>query len=602
MCETINMGKNSFSVDVRFHHGGKFETNNKGKIGYVGGTISLKFGLCYDRLTYDSVIDNGRSFMNDKPFEAYFKLKGRSFTTGMQRLRHERGMIDFLNSRDKDDVLDLYFVEVSKDSNQVSPKTKNPSVSLNQQDESVTEASNEFIVSPISLRRSPRFTYTPNSIRRSPRFGISPILEPVRRLEKLPARRKLTEIFERQNKETTSEDLIMAEKQKGKQVVPEFDNAVDGEYDEDINNGYEEGGYEEGYWTEDSELSDYEIGNNEVGGDFVEDEELFTDVIDDSLIDAVNKNINQSCTKARETVRSRSHIHNVDDLNVQGLIDAMKVVVPKAEIRFCVRHIWANFKLQFSGQAFKESFWQAAWATTEVEFLAALEGIKFLSEPAYQYVKAIPPKHWSRHAFKTTCKSSMITNNLCESFNAVLKDARDKPILTHMEWMRRYIMKRNYEKREGVDKYEKPFMPYIDKCFKRVIAESRYCDIFSSIDTNFEVDYKGGSYTVNLVNQVCNCNHWALSGIPCIHAMACILQQRHIPEDYADQAYSKDKYLLAYTPAVNPMPGVTHWEKANQEEPLPPLMRRMPGRPSKKKRRKEPGEGSQVKRVKKANK
>ncbi|XP_074304359.1 uncharacterized protein LOC141639069 [Silene latifolia] len=267
----------------------------------------------------------------------------------------------------------------------------------------------------------------------------------------------------------------------------------------------------------------------------------------------------------------------------KGLIDAMNVIVPKAEIRYCVWHIWANFKLQFGGQAFKDSFWQVAWATTEVEYLAALEGIKFLSQPAYEYVKAIPPKHWSRHAFRTTCKSSMITNNLCESFNVVLKDARDKPILTQMEWMRRYIMKRHYKKREGASKYEKPFMPYIDKCFKRLIAERRYCKIYPSINTNFEVDYKGGSFTVNLINQVCNCKHWELSGIPCVHAMACILEQRHIPEDYVDQAYSKDKYLLAYTLAIDPMPGVAHWEKADQEEPLPPLMRRMPGRPSKKK-------------------
>ncbi|XP_074265607.1 uncharacterized protein LOC141588047 [Silene latifolia] len=222
----------------------------------------------------------------------------------------------------------------------------------------------------------------------------------------------------------------------------------------------------------------------------------------------------------------------------------------------------------------------------KVEYLAALEGIKFLSQPAYEHVKAIPPKHWSRHAFITTCKSSMITNNLCEPFNAVLKDARDKPILTQMEWMRRYIMKRHYEKRERANKYEKPFMPYIDKCFKRLIAERRYCKIYSSRNTNFEVDYKGGSFTVKLINQVCNCKHWELSGIPCVHAMACILEQRHIPEDYVDQAYSKDKYLLAYTPAIDHMPGVAHWEKFDQEEPLPPLMRRMPGRPSKKKKEK----------------
>ncbi|XP_074276995.1 uncharacterized protein LOC141600650 [Silene latifolia] len=32
----------------------------------------------------------------------------------------------------------------------------------------------------------------------------------------------------------------------------------------------------------------------------------------------------------------------------KGLVDTLKFVVPKAEIRFCARHVWANFKLTWS--------------------------------------------------------------------------------------------------------------------------------------------------------------------------------------------------------------------------------------------------------------
>lgn len=51
---------------------------------------------------------------------------------------------------------------------------------------------------------------------------------------------------------------------------------------------------------------------------------------------------------------------------MQGLLQAFNEVVPKADLRFCLRHIWANFKLQFSGTAFKDLFWNAARATTKV--------------------------------------------------------------------------------------------------------------------------------------------------------------------------------------------------------------------------------------------
>ena len=72
--------------------------------------------------------------------------------------------------------------------------------------------------------------------------------------------------------------------------------------------------------------------------------------------------------------------------------------------------------------------------------------IKELDEDAYYYLADIPEQHWCRHAFQSTSKSNMLLNNLRESFNNVLKEARDKPIITCMEWIRRYVMKRHFEK------------------------------------------------------------------------------------------------------------------------------------------------------------
>ncbi|XP_074266000.1 uncharacterized protein LOC141588456 [Silene latifolia] len=49
----------------------------------------------------------------------------------------------------------------------------------------------------------------------------------------------------------------------------------------------------------------------------------------------------------------------------KGLLDALNRVVPKAEVRYCVRHMWSNFKLTWSGEVYKETFWSAVRATTE---------------------------------------------------------------------------------------------------------------------------------------------------------------------------------------------------------------------------------------------
>ncbi|KAH9623644.1 hypothetical protein KSS87_021988 [Heliosperma pusillum] len=288
----------------------------------------------------------------------------------------------------------------------------------------------------------------------------------------------------------------------------------------------------------------------------------------------------------------------------KGLIDALRMVVPKAETRYCARHIWANFKLSYGGKLYKESFWNAVRATTKADFDGHMEGIKFLSYDAWAYLNVIPVEHWSRHAFQTHCKSNMLLNNLCETFNAVLKDARDKPILTQMEWIRRYVMKRTCEKREGLQKYEGRLMPYVNKYLKWAADEATYGKALQSKDDNFEVDFKGERWVVQLNQRKCNCRNCQLSGLPCTHAMVCILKQRLDHEDFVDDAYTKERYAMAYELAISPMPGVKQWEKSGLPEPLPPIIRKMRGRPSKKRRRKEAGEeeSNRVKRPKNKNK
>ncbi|XP_074270453.1 uncharacterized protein LOC141594179 [Silene latifolia] len=286
----------------------------------------------------------------------------------------------------------------------------------------------------------------------------------------------------------------------------------------------------------------------------------------------------------------------------KGLIDALATVVPKANIRFCARHIWANLKLRFSGQLYKETFWAAARAMTRADFSKEMEGMKLLSRDAWSFLNDIPPRHWSRHAFDSTCKSHLVLNNVCEVFNAVLKEARDKPILTQLEWMRKYVMQRLCQKREGAKSYEGRVMPYVDKYLDWAKDESRFATFMQSDEHEFEVELRGEQVVVNLLDKTCGCNHWNLTGLPCPHAMACLLEKRMDPKNYVDDFYSKERYMLTYANKVSPMPGVKHWEPTAMPEPLPPPLRTMPGRPKGKKRRKEAGENEeqQLKRGKRS--
>lgn len=39
----------------------------------------------------------------------------------------------------------------------------------------------------------------------------------------------------------------------------------------------------------------------------------------------------------------------------QRLFEALSLVVPKAEFRLCAKHIWANYKLQFTDNSFQRA-------------------------------------------------------------------------------------------------------------------------------------------------------------------------------------------------------------------------------------------------------
>ncbi|GJT00946.1 FAR1-related sequence 10 [Tanacetum coccineum] len=86
-------------------------------------------------------------------------------------------------------------------------------------------------------------------------------------------------------------------------------------------------------------------------------------------------------------------------LTCLGILPAIAQVFPNAEHRFCVRHIYENFKAQWKCNQFKELVWKCAAATIVPYFDKQMGKLKNLDEGAYEYLQKIPPQHWSRSHF-----------------------------------------------------------------------------------------------------------------------------------------------------------------------------------------------------------
>ncbi|WVY97490.1 hypothetical protein V8G54_029641 [Vigna mungo] len=125
----------------------------------------------------------------------------------------------------------------------------------------------------------------------------------------------------------------------------------------------------------------------------------------------------------------------IEDLAIQDLL-------PGVEQRYCVKHLYSKFRKKYSGKYLKRLMWRAATTTYPQQWESEMRKIKEVNLEAFKYLIVIPPRFWSRSRFTPRSQSDTLVNNMCEGFNSVLLRIRFKPIITILEDIRVYIMKR----------------------------------------------------------------------------------------------------------------------------------------------------------------
>lgn len=219
-----------------------------------------------------------------------------------------------------------------------------------------------------------------------------------------------------------------------------------------------------------------------------------------------------------------------------------------------------------------------------------MEKMKLIDPAAYQWLASRDPQHWCRAFFSKERKCDILLNNLCEVFNAAILEARDQPIITCMDIIRRYISKRLVARKEAAMKWNHEVGPRVFKILERNKMDSTKLNPDYCGEDKFEVrSYSMDQFRVDLSARTCDCNRWQLSGIPCSHAISCILSRDLPLMDYVHECYKKTTFVKAYETPMRPMHGPNLWKRTNAIPPKPPARKKMPGRP-KKSRRKEPDE------------
>ena len=150
-------------------------------------------------------------------------------------------------------------------------------------------------------------------------------------------------------------------------------------------------------------------------------------------------------------------------------------------------------------------------------------------------------------------------------------------------------MTRFQDNRQKIMRVESEICPKVLKRLHREkTASSKWLASWAG-HTQFEVKSGLQNFTVDMEKRHCSCRKWDTTGIPCAHAISCIFFNRQKAEQYVHRCFHVSTYKACYELVLAPINGQNMWRPSGVQPVQPPIKRRPPSRP-KKKRTREAGE------------
>ncbi|KAH1232845.1 hypothetical protein GmHk_09G025420 [Glycine max] len=235
-----------------------------------------------------------------------------------------------------------------------------------------------------------------------------------------------------------------------------------------------------------------------------------------------------------------------------GLVEVIKELGENVEHRLCIKHLYGNWKKKYPGAHMKE----------------LMRMIKTYDVEAWKDLERLNPASWTKSSFKVNTKCDLQVNNMCEAFNNVIMEYRDKPIITLLEGIRFYISSRIVKLRTILIRYEGSIYPKVQQIIEK---NKKACEAWRAhwcgdVDLSlFETYYR----------------KWELTRIPCTHSIPCMWINSVEPELSVNSYYRKSTVLTTYSFIVYPCNGPNLWPPLQTPVMLPPIMRRAHRRPKK---------------------
>ncbi|KAL0337355.1 UNVERIFIED_CONTAM: hypothetical protein Scaly_2010600 [Sesamum calycinum] len=262
-----------------------------------------------------------------------------------------------------------------------------------------------------------------------------------------------------------------------------------------------------------------------------------------------------------------------------GLISAINYVpafkFPRGVHRFCLRHVCSNFNKKFNNIRLKDLCWRAGAEVNARKFERIMTEIRELNEEAYNWLGMIDKTQWTL-SHDSGWRTGILTTNMSECVNGVLKGARRLPIVAIVQITFHRSVRYFLERTTRCHRMLNANQEWADFAFR--IFEARQAEAVHHIVQKFDYNQQSASvltlsltgqgshtYVVKLKHKTCSCGKWGTHGIPCSHA---IQVSRHFgvnASNFIPQYYSIRAYRKTYQGRFEPLYGEEYWDPVDIE-------------------------------------
>ncbi|KAI5658648.1 hypothetical protein M9H77_27441 [Catharanthus roseus] len=161
----------------------------------------------------------------------------------------------------------------------------------------------------------------------------------------------------------------------------------------------------------------------------------------------------------------------ISAISVASLSDKGFIFV-NVDLRFCLRHIQANFNKTFKNIELKSLMWQAGMESKQWKFDRVMHEIQDRNVDAYIYLVKIDLDKWTLLHDGGHRHGIMITN-ISEALNIVLKKARVLPLKAPVEFIFNKLVRYFNQHSEEVQNCVHPFPTRVFDKFLQIELKSR---------------------------------------------------------------------------------------------------------------------------------